>query len=81
MVRAGERTAVTVLGVTNARAAMTTGVVKGANLSVRPTRNYDAISADIPRHPVAGFRDLTGVPRIQPMPPPDAIEIGAKNVG
>ena len=81
VVRAGERTPVTALGVANASAAMTAGVVKSANLAVRAAHKYDAIGASIPRHPIAGFGDLAGVPGIQPMPSPNEIEIGAENIG
>ncbi len=81
VVWADEHPTVAVLAIANTRAAMAAGVVEGANVAVFAAHQNDSVRADVPRHPVAGFRDLAGMASIEPVPPPDAVEVSVEDLG
>src|ERR1044072_4982685 len=81
VVRAHERAGVALLLAADARAAVPAGVVEGADLAVLAARKDHRVMADRPRDPVAGSRDQAAVARVEPLAPPDAVDVGVEDFG
>ena len=65
----------------NLRAAMSADVVHGADDSIIATNHNHRIRIHRYHEEIAGFRNLAGMPREEPLAPPDRIHFRAVNVG
>ena len=75
VIRAHERARVPLLLAADARAAVPAGVVEGADVPVLAARDDHRVMANRPRDPVAGSRDQAAMARIEPVAPPDAVDV------
>src|SRR6185369_9585039 len=75
VIRAHKGAAVSLLLAANARAAVPAGIVEGADVPVVAARDDHRVMADRPGDPVACLRHQAAMARIEPVPPPNAIDV------
>ena len=75
MIRADEKLGIASFALADACSTVAAGIVEGTDTVVPVANNDDRVVTYLPRHPVARAGNLAIVARIEPMPPPDPVNI------